>query len=143
MSISIEDQDYQTRLKVLENQVHSLLEQRSLKRGSIVVLNARGTRFEILEEHLFQFPDRTRLGKLKYYQNLTSDQLLDLCDHYSQREFYFDRDPDILKFILSSDCDKIHIASYYCQSKLRGFFCSYIKIIYKIINALSKSPHRT
>lgn len=84
-----------------------------------IILNARGVKFEILAQKFNNFPDNSRLGKLKNYSSLDHANILTICDEfYSETmydEFYFDRDPDILRLILNFySTRKFHCATQYC-----------------------------
>ena len=88
-----------------------------------VILNVRGYRYEILMNRLNQFPDTSRLGRLKDFHQLEPEQLLDICDNYSliRKEFYFDRDPEILANTLNySRAMKLHFGQQYCSVYLRN-----------------------
>ncbi len=79
-----------------------------------ILLSARGQLFEIIRERLNQFPDTTRLGKLKHFNNLNHNELLNVCDNYNVETgyFYFDRDPTVLALILNfhwSSDGKLHL----------------------------------
>ena len=70
-----------------------------------IVINAKGTRFEVFTKCLDKHPD-TRLGKLKILlqesKDKESDVFLELCDDYDLKkmEFYFDRNPNVLESVL-------------------------------------------
>lgn len=70
-----------------------------------ILLNTRGQKFDILLSDLSRFPN-TRLGKLKILiekKSLSVENLLELCDDYDfkSNEFYFNRNPSVLSYILS------------------------------------------
>ncbi len=84
-----------------------------------VLLNVRGTRFRILKERLKNFPMISRIRPLENYESLTEHQLLMVCDRYDldKKEFYFDRDPEVLKMLLNgfnSKNEKLHLNEDYC-----------------------------
>ena len=91
--------------------------------NSKVVINARGYKYQILLQRLNQFPETSRLGRLKYFDQMEPDQLLQICDDYDliNKEFYFDRDPGLLANILNFNLpNKIHFGEKHCPIYLRN-----------------------
>jgi potassium channel subfamily V protein 1 len=88
-----------------------------------IVLNARGTRFEVFARILEKYPE-TRLGKLKilleeitFFNKVNPDFLLDLCDDYDldKNEFFFDQNPLVLESVLSYFKDgQLHYPNNLC-----------------------------
>jgi hypothetical protein len=86
-----------------------------LEKKRMIVLNARGFKFEIMLDHMDRVPN-SRLARIKKFiidhddSNKTKHSLSDhdffyldrLCDGYSENlnEFYFNKDPCVLNFIL-------------------------------------------
>ena len=84
-----------------------------------IVLNTRGTRFEILFNKLAKFPVHSRLGKLIDYGSLPRQDILKICDDFNfgvdYDEFYFDRDQDVLRLILNYfSSGKFHLVTSMC-----------------------------
>ena len=95
-----------------------------------IILNARGTRYEVLMRIFDKHPE-SRLGKIKSLieksgNNRSNNDLNDLCDDFdlSKLEFYFNRDPYILNFVLNFyEDNKIHYDDKICSK----FFLHEIK----------------
>jgi hypothetical protein len=100
----------------------NLTKSKEFKTRSKITLNVRGKRFEVTIKKLNSFPTSIRIGKLKSYENLNSEELSKICDEYNlkKKEFYFDRDPDILSCILDlNETSKIHFNHDYCPIYLK------------------------
>ena len=69
---------------------------------SLLTLNARGVKYEVLLKNIGNRHSSSRIGRLKFglknHQNIN-----DLCDGFNldTLEFYFDRDPTVLNSILN------------------------------------------
>ena len=106
----------------------SLIQHHEVPRSSKsnrIILNCMGTRFEITHDVLGKFPNDSRLGELKEYQRLRAEELLCLCDQYdlSQPEFFFNRDPDVLKVILKyALTGQLHMNLSICELDLEDEF---------------------
>jgi hypothetical protein len=95
-----------------------------------IILNARGTRYEVLMRIFDKYP-QSRLGKIKKLieigdNNRSNNDLIDLCDDFDlgKSEFYFNRDPYILNFVINFYEDsKIHYDDKICSK----FFLHEIK----------------
>ena len=81
-----------------------------------IVLNARGTKFEILLKSIATYSIDSRLGKLYVYY-LNKENLFELCDDLDldSLEFYFNRDPEILKIVLNyHSTGQLHVSKCVC-----------------------------
>jgi hypothetical protein len=85
-----------------------------------IILNARGTRYDVLIRIFDKYP-QSRLGKLKKLiekEGQFSNDSNDLCDDYdlNKLEFYFNRDPFILNYVLNFyEDNKIHYDDRICS----------------------------
>lgn len=85
-----------------------------------IVLNARGVKYEILRNKFDKFPDFSRLGRLKYYNQMQDRSDLTLfCDEFhsyeTHDEFYFDRDPEVLRYVLNfHSTNRFHVDNTFC-----------------------------
>lgn len=68
-----------------------------------IILNALGTKFQITQDVFIKISSRTRLGILKDYERMHMHDILGYCDDFdpTSLEFFFNRDPDILKLVLN------------------------------------------
>lgn len=90
-----------------------------------VTLNALGTKFVINLSKLRRFSERTRLGRLQNFSEMTPKQVGRLCDGFDPKnlEFFFNRDPDVLKIILNYlITGEVHINGYFCEVFLENEF---------------------
>lgn len=90
-----------------------------------VTLNAMGTKFVINYSKLKRFSEKTRLGRLQNFNEMTPKQVRRLCDGFDPKklEFFFDRDPDVLKIILNYlITGEVHINGYFCEVFLENEF---------------------
>ena len=95
-----------------------------------IILNARGTKYEVLMRIFDKYP-QSRLGKIKKLieigdNNRSNNDLNDLCDDFDlgKSEFYFNRDPYILNFVINFyEDNKIHYDDKICSK----FFLHEIK----------------
>lgn len=90
-----------------------------------ITINALGTKFEITQQKLERYGDQSRLGKLCAYESLDQKQISQLCDGFdpSVPEFFFDRDPEVLKIILNyAITGEIHFNSNICELFLEKEF---------------------
>ncbi len=81
-----------------------------------IVLNARGTKFEILLKSIAAYSNDSRLGKL-YVHYLNKENLFELCDDFDQDclELYFNRDPEFLKIVLNyHSTGQLHVSKSVC-----------------------------
>lgn len=95
----------------------SVIQQKSNR----ITLNCMGTKFEITSDILHKFPNDSRLGELKEYYKMRSVELLCVCDQYdlSKPEFFFNRDPDVLKVMLKYvSTGQLHMNASLCEVDL-------------------------
>ena len=88
--------------------------------SKFITLNSRGRKFQVSFEKLSQFPTSTRIGKLNHFYKSKQkvDLLRDVCDSYDLklREFYFDRDPNVLNSILNFyETGRLHFHQNFCS----------------------------
>lgn len=69
-----------------------------------VILNSRGTKFQVSLDSFLKFPRHTRLGKLAEFETLSVDEILQLCTDFEpdELEFFFERDPSVLNLVLNA-----------------------------------------
>lgn len=83
-----------------------------------ITLNAMGVKFVVKESLLNSIEPESRLGMLRNYKQLTSRQIQRVCDDYDpfKPEFFFMRDPDVLKLILNYLISgKLHVSADLCE----------------------------
>lgn len=83
-----------------------------------ITLNAMGVKFVVKESLLNNIEPESRLGMLRNYKQLTSRQIQRVCDDYDpfKPEFFFMRDPDVLKLILNYLISgKLHVSADLCE----------------------------
>lgn len=83
-----------------------------------VMLNARGSQFKIPLKTLLAYPNSTRLGKLSKFNEMTSNEVNELCDSFSKEnnEFYFNRNARVLSIVLDYFLTgELHVDSDLCE----------------------------
>ena len=79
-----------------------------------IILNVRGIKYEVLKINLNKFP-KTRLGRI--VNDIEEKSEVQKVSYY---EFYFDRDPYILKLILNYYITgKLHVSNTNCVNLFR------------------------
>lgn len=106
-----------------------------------LVLNALGTKFEIRTKTLEAFPPDSRLGKLKDFRHMSEPELGQICDEYDleNMEFYFERDPEILRMILNFYITgQFHLVSNLCEIFVENEF-NYWQVQWKDMRVCCRS----
>ncbi len=97
----------------------------SANKNERIILNALGTKFEITLKKLEIFHQSSRLGKICQFRSLHIKELELVCDDYDlqKNEFFFNRDPVILKILLNyAITGEIHLNSNFCQVYVENEF---------------------
>ncbi len=88
-----------------------------------ITLNALGTKFQITKDVFEKTSSRTRLGILKNYEKMDTEKILSYCDDFDPVavEFFFNRDPEILKLVLNKTLTgELHLSTNLCEMYLNS-----------------------